>query len=327
MSVLGLLAIIAPLLVGATASGSLLSRRGFTSGLDRGMLSPCTIPQMVFAILVYQGLLTEVQVTRALVVYKKSYYEIYGYSQRQGRFAARQGHRQAIVEAMRRSHEENQRTLEAVQAAFVAVGMAYDCLYRGELGSVAGYDLLLSVGGDGTFLELARYALDTPVLGVNSDPERSTAFFCAANRSSIRSHLEALLVGKLHEVRLARMQVTINNRLLPHYALNDLLIAHANPAAMTSYTLGLGTISEPQRSSGLWIATAAGSTAAIRAAGGRVLPLRSRATISGTRAVQRRRVPLPPVERHGGSGYGARSDLQNASWASVHGWSPPALFS
>jgi NAD+ kinase len=72
------------------------------------------------------------------------------------------------------------------------------------------------------------------------------------------------------------MQVSINDRLLPYYALNDLLVAHANPAAMTSYTLRLGTISEPQRSSGLWIATAAGSTAAIRSAGGRMLPLRSR---------------------------------------------------
>src|SRR5258706_15485788 len=45
---------------------------------------------------------------------------------------------------------------------------------------------------------------------------------------------------------------------------------------MTSYTLHLGHVSEPQRSSGLWIATAAGSTAAIRSAGGRMLPLRSR---------------------------------------------------
>jgi NAD+ kinase len=72
------------------------------------------------------------------------------------------------------------------------------------------------------------------------------------------------------------MQVTINDRLLPYCALNDLLVAHANPAAMTSYILDIGSVSESQRSSGLWIATAAGSTAAIRAAGGRILPLRSR---------------------------------------------------
>jgi NAD+ kinase len=240
------------------------------------MLSPRDRLPVIFSIPVCRGLSTEVQVTRALVVYKKSYYELYGYTQRAGRFAALQKHRQTIIEPMQRSHEENQRALAAVQAAFEAVGMPYDCLYRGELTSVAGYDLVLSVGGDGTFLEVARYALDLPVLGVNSDPERSTAFFCAANRSTIRAHLEALLAGNVGEVRLARLQVTINDRPLPYYALNDLLVAHANPAAMTSYTLHLGTVSEPQRSSGLWIATAAGSTAAIRAAGGRILPLRSR---------------------------------------------------
>ena len=175
------------------------------------------------------------QVTRALVVYKKSYYELYGYTERAGRFASLQGHRQAIIKAMWHSHEENQRTLAAVQAAFEAVSLPYDCLYRGELTSVAGYDLILSVGGDGTFLEVARYAGDLPILGVNSDPERSTAFFCAAHSHTIRPHLEALLAGKLGEVGLARMQVTINERLLPYYTLNDLLVAHANPAAMTSY--------------------------------------------------------------------------------------------
>src|SRR4029450_11532437 len=225
---------------------------------------------------VYRGLPTAVQVTRALVVYKKSYYELYGYTQRAGRFASLQGHHQAILDASGRRHEERQRTLAAVQAAFDGVGIPYDCLYRGEFTSVAGYDLVLSVGGDGTFLEVARYAGDLPILGVNSDPERSTAFFCAANRSTIRPYLEALMAGKVGEVLLARMQVTINDRLLPSYALNDLLVAHANPAAMTSYTLDIGSVSEPQRSSGLWIATAAGSTAAIRAAGGRILPLRSR---------------------------------------------------
>ena len=240
------------------------------------MLSLRDVLAVRHSIPVCRGLSTEVRVTRALVVYKKSYYELYGYTQRAGRFASLQGHHQAIIEAMWHSHEENQRTLAAVQAAFEVVGIPYDCLYRGGLTSVAGYDLVLSVGGDGTFLEVARYAGDLPILGVNSDPARSTAFFCAANGSTIRAHLEALVAGKVGEVGLARMQVAINDRLLPYYALNDLLVAHANPAAMTSYTLVIDAVSEPQRSSGLWIATAAGSTAAIRAAGGRILPLRSR---------------------------------------------------
>ena len=74
---------------------------------------------------------------------EKSYYELYGYTEREGRFAALQAYRQAIIEPMQRSHEENQRTLEAVQRAFEVVGIPYDCLYRGELGAgdAAGSDL------------------------------------------------------------------------------------------------------------------------------------------------------------------------------------------
>ena len=45
---------------------------------------------------------------------------------------------------------------------------------------------------------------------------------------------------------------------------------------MSSYTLRSGDVEETQKSSGVWFASAAGSTAAIRSAGGRRLPLRSR---------------------------------------------------
>jgi NAD+ kinase len=216
------------------------------------------------------------QISRVLVVYKKSYYELYGYEHRDRHRAALQQRHAAIVHTMWLSHEENRRTLAAVCAALEAVRLPYDCIYRGELDSVAGYDLLLSVGGDGTFLEVARYAADLPVLGVNSDPQRSTALFCAAERLTIEPRLHALLAGTLPEVRLARLQASINGALLPHMALNDLLVAHENPAAVTSYTLQIDALSETQKSSGLWIATAAGSTAAIRSAGGRIMPLRSR---------------------------------------------------
>jgi NAD+ kinase len=216
------------------------------------------------------------QISRALVIYKRSYYELYKYDHRERHLARLWEHHPEIVRTMRLSHDENQRTLVAVQEALEALSLPYDCVYRGSLEQTLGYDVWLSVGGDGTFLEVARYTTTTPVLGVNSDPQRSTAFFCAADRLTIQSCLETLLDGGLTEVRLTRLQASINDTPLPYYALNDLLVAHVNPAAVTAYTLHLGDASEPQKSSGVWIATPAGSTAAIRAAGGRVMPLRSR---------------------------------------------------
>ena len=210
---------------------------------------------------------------RALVVYKKSHYELY--ESRTGiRTLREQAH--PFVRSMMSSHEANQRTLAAVHRAFEATGVLYDCIYRGELRSAEGYDLLCSVGGDGTFLEVARHSVTTPVLGINSDPQRSIALFCAADQKTVQNRLQSALAGQLHEVRLARIQATVNGEPLGYYALNDLLFCHANPAAMTAYTLRLGDAKEAQKSSGVWFASAAGSTAAIRSAGGRRMPLRSR---------------------------------------------------
>ena len=210
---------------------------------------------------------------RALVVYKKSHYELY--ESRTGiRTLRQQAH--PFVRSMMLSHEANQRTLAAVHRAFEAVGLPYRCIYRGELRDTDGYDLLCSVGGDGTFLEVARHSVSTPVLGINSDPQRSIALFCAADYKTVQDRLEAVAAGKLPEVRLARLQVNVNGEPAGYCALNDLLFCHANPAAMSSYMLRSGDVEEAQKSSGVWFASAAGSTAAIRSAGGRRMPLRSR---------------------------------------------------
>lgn len=216
------------------------------------------------------------QIARLLVVYKKSYYELYGYEDRERRDEIVRQRHASIMEAMERSHEENRRTLTAVCQVLDAADVPYDCIYRGELAPITGYDLILSVGGDGTLLEVSRYASDTPVLGVNSDPIRSTAFFCAADRTTIDQRLNTLFNDTLPLMSLARLQLAINDQTLPFYALNDLLITHVNPAAMAAYDLRIDTECERQKSSGIWLSTAAGSTAGIRAAGGYVLPLDSR---------------------------------------------------
>src|SRR6185295_12301282 len=73
--------------------------------------------------------------------------------------------------------------------------------------------------------------------------------------------------------RIHRMSVAINGKPVREQAFNDVLIAHRNPAAMTRYRLTIGASQEDQRSSGVWISTAAGSTAGIRSAGGRRMPI------------------------------------------------------
>lgn len=57
------------------------------------------------------------------------------------------------------------------------------------------YDLIVTLGGDGTFLKTASYIHDeTPILGLNTDSERSYCTFCSFNPNLIS--MEPELVWK-----------------------------------------------------------------------------------------------------------------------------------
>jgi NAD+ kinase len=111
---------------------------------------------------------------------------------------------------------------------------------------------------------------------VNSAPRYSVGFFCAARRQNFAKCLDEALEGGARSATLARMKVSVNGSQRSARVLNEALYAHSSPAATSRYFLQLGKQREEQRSSGFWIGPAAGSTAAQRSAGGRVLPLSSK---------------------------------------------------
>jgi len=115
-----------------------------------------------------------------------------------------------------------------------------------------------------------------PVLGVNSDPCHSIGRFCACDGRSFGALLDRFLRGRAKPQSIPRIALKLDGRDLGVRVLNDVLIAHANPAAMSHYALRVGRVTEQHRSSGLWISTAAGSTGAAQSAGARPLPATSR---------------------------------------------------
>ena len=128
--------------------------------------------------------------------------------------------------------------------------------------------LVISVGGDGTLLETSHFVKNNFLLGVNSDPQRSVGALCAANKDNFEKFLCKILLGIACSKSLLRIKVILNGKSLPLLALNDILIAHKNPAATSRYYLKFRGIIEEQVSSGVWIATPSGSTGAIIFAGG-----------------------------------------------------------
>ncbi len=212
-----------------------------------------------------------------LVVFKKDAYRQYVREQQDARLIRllRRGHPDVLE--MRASQAIHEDSLEAAVTALRGLPVDVDLAFRATLrvprprpgrGGRRRYDLVVSVGGDGTFLQAARSVGGTPILGVNSNPSRSEAVFCAANRRTFPRLIRLALAGRLPVLQLFRLEVRLNGRPVGTPAVNDVLIAHEDPATMSRYRLHIGSVEEFQKSSGLWIATAAGSSSAVLAAGG-----------------------------------------------------------
>ncbi|MGI9242416.1 MAG: NAD(+)/NADH kinase, partial [Verrucomicrobiales bacterium] len=169
------------------------------------------------------------------------------------------------LETLKRSAGVQKETLERTREALDQAGIDHDLFYRAELTPeiIADRDLVISVGGDGTFLE-ASHAVPTgiPMLGVNSDPERSTGFFSATDGAGVAEFIRRF--DEHERTSISRLQVIIDGEAQGPPVLNDVLFAHPNPAATTRYRM-IAPVAAPEteratRNSGLLVCTAAGSS-------------------------------------------------------------------
>ena len=145
----------------------------------------------------------------------------------------------------------------------------YEVLDRNKLPKNLQADLILAIGGDGTIIAAAHVAGDIPILGVNSAPQTSIGFFCTATPINFESILKKVLAKKMKPTLVPRLRVHIDGKAILPLGLNDVLFASRVQGETARYRLCVEEKCEEQKSSGLWIATGAGSTAAIYSAGGK----------------------------------------------------------
>lgn len=164
-------------------------------------------------------------------------------------------YKESVYRASLHSHR---RSFAAVERILRGFGIPFDRLIRGRAFGEDRYSLVISLGGDGTFLDAARYLKKVPIMGVNSAPGHSVGRFCPVNRSNLRVALNDFFGKRLTAKRIHRLNISLNGKTWKHPVLNDVLVCHAAPAAMSRYVLSIGKVREAQRSSGLWVSTAAG---------------------------------------------------------------------
>jgi len=214
------------------------------------------------------------KINKALIVYKRSVYQIYRSKQKKSSTLRQLKIKRSLV-ALKASQVSHNKTLQEVKEVIDKAKISYKVVYRAEKFNYKPYDLIVTVGGDGTFLEAARNAKRQIILGVNSDPNRSSGAYCAANRRNFKKIFNDFITGRLKPKKYLRLQLKLNGKVLPYEVLNDILISHPMPAAMSRYLIQIGNKKDEHRCSGLWISTASGSTGAMKSAGGKVLSLAS----------------------------------------------------
>ena len=209
-----------------------------------------------------------------LVVYKKSQLRL-ALEKRNSRIQRLVKRGDPSTEPMRAAHEAHEDTMLEVERALRGAGVDFAKVYRARLRApmTAHRRLIISVGGDGTLLDTSHKVGSTAVLGVNSDTAHSVGFLCAAHRGTFSALLAAILAGRLKPTVVRRLGGAIDGTALPFPVLNDVLVAHKNPAATSRLLVEHHGLVEDQKSSGIWVSTGAGSTAAMSSAGGEIVGL------------------------------------------------------
>lgn len=213
---------------------------------------------------------------RVGLVVKRSLYRQYVRERKDPRLLSLLSKRDPTVARLEVAHAAHERGVTLVQHALAELGAETEVVIGADQPfDAASFDLVVTVGGDGTLLRSSHRVGSVPVLAINSAPQYSVGFFCGATSDDASKAIRGALEGTLKRAVLARMKVILNGEVVAARVLNDALFCHASPAATSRYLIQLGKVHEEHKSSGFWIGPAAGSTAAQRSAGGKVLPLTS----------------------------------------------------
>jgi len=119
-------------------------------------------------------------------------------------------------------------------------------------------DIIVVLGQDGLVANTAKYVGDQPIIGVNPDPKRIDGILVPVLVPTVKRHVDLVVENRAHysSVTLAEAILNDGQRLL---AFNDLFIG-ARSHVSARYSLSYGNDCEQQSSSGIIVATGAGST-------------------------------------------------------------------
>lgn len=210
----------------------------------------------------------KLKIKNVALIYKRSVYQKFFIEEKNPKLHALFEKKHFTVKSMRGVHETHANAVKTIQNYLKKMGIACTTETRHLRTNFDDVDLVITLGGDGTFLRTAHFAKDKHILPVNSDPTQSVGALCSTTVDNFKEKFDEVLAGNYRIKEMPLMQIRLNGKILPIEAINDALFTNISPAATSRYYIKLGKFMEEHKSSGVWISTATGSTAAISAAGG-----------------------------------------------------------
>ena len=147
-------------------------------------------------------------------------------------------------------------------------------------------DVIISIGGDGTFLRASKYSFlkEIPVMGINVG---NLGFLTVVETSNMHEALDRLLENKyeiekrmLLEGRFFKNSKAIKNKELPYLALNEFAITRSMLGKIIRFEILVNKISIKNfAADGIIISTPTGSTAYSLSAGGPIVEPKSEVII------------------------------------------------
>lgn len=164
------------------------------------------------------------------------------------------------LEALCESHTSHYDTLATVEHVLDE----YDVEYETVVADLASWDLMdgrdavISVGGDGTVLETAKYVEDdTPLLSLRSDG-RSRGGLCTFGQDDATDAIRAVAEDAYEVEEWTRIEG--DHGATTDIGLNEIFVGAADATDAAYYTIRHNGREERQQSSGIVISTGAGST-------------------------------------------------------------------
>jgi NAD+ kinase len=165
--------------------------------------------------------------------------------------------------------KEHYKIIHAIEKVFYQRKITPIFIERGRCDKkrLEAYDVIVSVGGDGTLLRASHFAHNAAVFGINSNIKTSQGVLCSATRHDLKEKILRIIEGKFSVKKFTRARVTLLNTGRSYDALNEIYIGSAVSYHTSRYVLRFGKTKEEQKSSGIIVSTGAGSTAWYRSAG------------------------------------------------------------